>query len=101
MKLKLLNPKISRIYKLYRILKTSYDTPATSKRNYLNLWLRNSIIIPELVGLRISLHNGKKMHSFIIRNSMIGFTLGSFALTKKLGWKIHIKKKKKGKKKKK
>jgi small subunit ribosomal protein S19 len=92
--------KVARVFKLHRGLKTIAVGPKQTKPSYLTIWSRNSLIIPHLVGLRIAVYNGRHMHSFMVKSEMVGFPLGSFSLTKKLGYKIHIKKKKNKKKKK-
>ena len=44
---------------------------------------RDMIILPEMVGKRIGVHNGKEYVSVIITEKMIGHRLGEFALTRK------------------
>ncbi len=44
---------------------------------------REMIIIPEFVGQRIGIHNGKEFVAVDIRPEMIGHRLGEFALTRK------------------
>jgi len=45
-------------------------------------WSRRSIIIPEAVGLTISVHNGKQHVPISITENMVGHKLGEFALTR-------------------
>jgi ribosomal protein S19 len=91
--------KPARIFKLYRKLRI-IDGPKQTKSSEFTIWPRNLIIIKELIGLRIAVYNGRHMHSFMVKPQMVGFPLGSFSLTKKLGYKIHLKKKKNKKRKK-
>lgn len=44
---------------------------------------RDMVIIPELVGLKIGIHNGKEFVPVEIRAEMLGHRLGEFALTRK------------------
>ena len=44
---------------------------------------RNLIIVPQMIGLTIYIHNGKEFLPVIITNEMIGHYLGEFALTRK------------------
>ncbi len=44
---------------------------------------RDMVIIPELVGLKIGIHNGKEFVPVEIRPEMLGHRLGEFALTRK------------------
>jgi small subunit ribosomal protein S19 len=43
--------------------------------------VRNMIILPEMVGLTILVHNGKEFVSVEIKPEMIGHYLGEFAIT--------------------
>lgn len=45
--------------------------------------VRDMIILPEMVGVRISVHNGKEFVPMEIRAEMIGHYLGEFAITNK------------------
>jgi len=45
-------------------------------------WSRSSVIVPEFVGLTISVHNGKDHMPIFITESMVGHKLGEFALTR-------------------
>lgn len=42
---------------------------------------RDMIILPEMVGVTISIHNGKEFVSVTITPEMIGYYLGEFAIT--------------------
>ncbi|MBN2100886.1 30S ribosomal protein S19 [Candidatus Dojkabacteria bacterium] len=53
-------------------------------------WSRRSTITPEMVGLTISVHDGKKHVPVFINESMVGHKLGEFAPTRT--WKGHAKK---------
>ena len=46
-------------------------------------WSRASVIIPDMVGLTIKVHNGKTHVPVQIVESMVGHKLGEFALTRK------------------
>lgn len=43
---------------------------------------RDMIVLPEMVGAKIGLHNGKEFAMFVIDASMVGHRLGEFALTR-------------------
>ena len=45
-------------------------------------WSRRSMIIPEMIGYTIAVHNGKTHLPVIIKESMIGHKLGEFASTR-------------------
>lgn len=44
---------------------------------------RDMVILPEMVGLTIEVHNGKAFHRVEIKPEMLGHYLGEFALTRK------------------
>jgi small subunit ribosomal protein S19 len=45
--------------------------------------VRNMIILPEMVGIKIFIHNGKEFVQVEMRPEMIGHYLGEFAITNK------------------
>lgn len=45
-------------------------------------WSRRSTVFPEMVGLTIAVHNGKKHVPVYITESMVGHKLGEFAPTR-------------------
>lgn len=60
-----------------------------NKKNDYFIWIRNSNIPIHFINRRICVHNGLKYHSFIVNSNMINHRFGEFAITKKLGPKIH------------
>ncbi|CEI58697.1 30S ribosomal protein S19 [Candidatus Portiera aleyrodidarum] len=45
-------------------------------------WSRRSMILPNMVGLTISIHNGRKHIPVYITEEMVGRKLGEFAITR-------------------
>ena len=45
-------------------------------------WSRRSLIIPEMVGLTISVHNGRAHVPILVKEDMVGHKLGEFVLTR-------------------
>ena len=45
-------------------------------------WSRRSVILPEMVGLTIAIHNGRAHVPVFINENMVGHKLGEFALTR-------------------
>jgi small subunit ribosomal protein S19 len=45
-------------------------------------WSRRSTVIPEMVGLTMEIHNGRKHIPVFITESMVGHKLGEFAPTR-------------------
>lgn len=54
---------------------------ARSKK-VIKTWSRRSMIVPEMVGFTIAVHNGKKFIPVFITEHMIGHKLGEFAPTR-------------------
>ena len=45
-------------------------------------WSRRSTIIPEMVGLTLAVHNGKKFIPVFVTEDMVGHKLGEFSPTR-------------------
>ena len=45
-------------------------------------WSRGSTIVPEFVGLKFEIHNGKKFIPITISDEMVGHKLGEFVPTR-------------------
>ena len=45
-------------------------------------WSRRSMILPEMVGYTIAVHNGKNHIPVLVNENMVGHKLGEFALTR-------------------
>lgn len=52
------------------------------KRQVIKTWSRRSTIIPEMVGLTIGVHNGRKFIPVFVTEQMVGHKLGEFAPTR-------------------
>ncbi len=51
-------------------------------KKVIKTWSRRSMIVPEMVGLTIAVHNGKKFIPVFITENMIGHKLGEFSPTR-------------------
>ncbi len=52
------------------------------KKKRIRTHLRDIVIVPKLVGMKISVHNGRTFEEVLITTKMIGHRLGEFALTR-------------------
>ncbi len=52
------------------------------KRQVIKTWSRRSTIIPDMVGLTIAVHNGRKFIPVFISENMVGHKLGEFSPTR-------------------
>jgi small subunit ribosomal protein S19 len=55
---------------------------ATSDRRPIKTWSRRSMIVPDMVGLTIAVHNGKQHVPVLVSENMVGHKLGEFAATR-------------------
>jgi small subunit ribosomal protein S19 len=49
------------------------------KRKVIKTWARRSTVIPEMVGMTIAVHNGRKFIPVFITENMVGHKLGEFS----------------------
>ena len=54
----------------------------TNNKRPIRTWSRRSMILPEMVGLTIAVHNGRQHVPILISDQMIGHKLGEFAATR-------------------
>jgi small subunit ribosomal protein S19 len=55
---------------------------AANDRRPIKTWSRRSMILPEMVGLTIAVHNGRQHVPVLVSENMVGHKLGEFALTR-------------------
>lgn len=55
----------------------------SDKKTIVKTWDRGAVIVPEMVGYTIGVHNGKEHISVRIGEDMVGHKLGEFSLTRK------------------
>ena len=61
--------------------KVSTATRTTEKR-IIRTWSRDSTVIPDMVGLTIAVHDGRRHVPIFISENMVGHKLGEFAPTR-------------------
>lgn len=54
-----------------------------SKKKFIKTHVRDMIILPEMVGIKLGVHSGKEFVTVEIKPEMIGHRLGEFVLTRK------------------
>jgi small subunit ribosomal protein S19 len=52
------------------------------RRQVVKTWSRRSTVIPDMVGMTIAVHNGKKFIPVFISENMVGHKLGEFSPTR-------------------
>ena len=64
-------------------LQVKVDKAGDAKsRKVIKTWSRRSMIIPEMVGFTIAVHNGKKFIPVFVTENMVGHKLGEFSPTR-------------------
>lgn len=51
-------------------------------RKPVKTWSRRSIVLPQMVGLTIAVHNGRQHVPVLVNEDMVGHKLGEFAATR-------------------
>jgi small subunit ribosomal protein S19 len=55
---------------------------AANDRRPIKTWSRRSMIMPEMVGLTLAVHNGRQHIPVLVNEEMVGHKLGEFAATR-------------------
>jgi small subunit ribosomal protein S19 len=64
------------------LLKKVEEAVEASSRKPIKTWSRRSMILPDMVGLTIAVHNGRQHVPVIVTEHMVGHKLGEFAGTR-------------------
>jgi small subunit ribosomal protein S19 len=83
------------IYIDEKLFKKVLISKNSKKREVIKTWSRRSTVVPEMVGLTIAVHNGKKFIPVYVSENMVGYKLGEFSETR--NYKGHTSKDSKGK----
>ena len=66
----------------HHLLKKVEHASEAGSRKPIKTWSRRSMIIPEMLGLTIAVHNGKQHVPVLVTEHMVGHKLGEFASTR-------------------
>jgi small subunit ribosomal protein S19 len=58
------------------------EASQSRSKKIIRTWSRRSMVIPDMVGLTIAVHNGKKFIPVFVTESMVGHKLGEFSHTR-------------------
>ncbi len=64
------------------LMKKIEKAVTAGSRQVIKTWSRRSTIFPEMIGLTIAVHNGKKFVPVFVTENMVGHKLGEFAMTR-------------------
>ncbi len=54
----------------------------SNSKKPIKTWSRRSVIMPNMIGLTIAVHNGRQHVPVLINENMVGHKLGEFAVTR-------------------
>ncbi|MCF6262936.1 MAG: 30S ribosomal protein S19 [Xanthomonadales bacterium] len=66
----------------HHLAKKVEDAVANNIKRPIKTWSRRSMILPDMVGLTIAIHNGRLHVPVLINEQMVGHKLGEFAPTR-------------------
>jgi small subunit ribosomal protein S19 len=64
------------------LLEKVEKSKASGKKEAIKTWKRSSVVTPELLGLTIAVHDGRKFIPIFLTENMVGHALGEFAPTR-------------------
>ncbi len=66
----------------HHLIKKVDEARAANSKRPIKTWSRRSMILPDMVGLTIAVHNGRQHVPVLISENMVGHKLGEFASTR-------------------
>lgn len=69
-------------YVYHKLIKKLIKAKDSRKKSVIKTWSRTSMIIPDMVGETIAVHNGKTFVPVYVTENMVGHKLGEFAPTR-------------------
>ncbi len=64
------------------LMKKVEKAKASNDKRPIKTWSRRSMVMPDMVGLTISVHNGRQHIPIFVSEDMVGHKLGEFAPTR-------------------
>lgn len=69
-------------YVFHKLLDKVAKAKESNKKVVIKTWSRSSMIIPDMVGETIAVHNGKTFIPVFVTENMVGHKLGEFSPTR-------------------
>ncbi|MCK5100214.1 MAG: 30S ribosomal protein S19 [Desulfobacteraceae bacterium] len=69
-------------YIAQELLRKVLKTVESNSNSVIKTWSRRSTVFPEMVGLTLAVHNGKKFIPVYVSENMVGHKLGEFSPTR-------------------
>lgn len=64
------------------LLKKVFVAMEAGDKKVIKTWSRRSTVIPQMVGMTLAVHNGRKFIPVYVTENMVGHKLGEFSLTR-------------------
>ncbi len=65
-----------------KLMKKVEALKASGKKTVIKTWARSSMISPEMLGLTLAVHDGRRHVPVFVTENMVGHRLGEFAPTR-------------------
>ncbi|MBK8557878.1 MAG: 30S ribosomal protein S19 [Lewinellaceae bacterium] len=69
-------------YVHHKLLEKVAKAKTSNKKQVIKTWSRASMIIPDMVGETVAVHNGKTFVPVFVTENMVGHKLGEFSPTR-------------------
>jgi small subunit ribosomal protein S19 len=69
-------------YVHFKLLEKVAKANESNKKSVIKTWSRASMIIPDMIGQTIAVHNGKTFVPVFVTENMVGHKLGEFSPTR-------------------
>lgn len=66
----------------HHLAKKVIEAQESGNKRPIKTWSRRSMILPDMIGLTIAVHNGKEHVPVFISENMVGHKLGEFSMTR-------------------
>lgn len=66
----------------HHLIKKVEQAVEKKEKRPIKTWSRRSMVIPDMVGLTIAVHNGRQHVPVLVSENMVGHKLGEFAATR-------------------
>lgn len=66
----------------HHLMKKIETAKESNDKRPIKTWSRRSMVLPDMVGLTIAVHNGRDHMPIFISENMVGHKLGEFAVTR-------------------
>jgi len=66
----------------HHLVKKVDEAKASNSKRPIKTWSRRSMILPDMVGLTIAVHNGRVHVPVLVSENMVGHKLGEFSATR-------------------